>query len=223
MEQQVLLWEMTRAAFREGIESGRIQAAIVPTGSTEQHLEHLAMIHDTASVTYVAEKAALALYPRVVVATPLAIGISEHWMKHKGTLTVREELFCELVYDVCDSLKRGGIQHILVLNGHGGNVPVAKHMEDFAERLEIPLRFYSYWDLISRELIAEHMESGQVPSHAREFETSIALAVFPERVHHEAMEDREAKLATAEKGEAMIQGAVAGVVCLLQEMMGSDA
>src|SRR5207249_10479683 len=45
----VPLWEMTRRSMREGIDDGRIRAAIIPTGSTEQHNEHLHMIHDTAS------------------------------------------------------------------------------------------------------------------------------------------------------------------------------
>jgi creatinine amidohydrolase/Fe(II)-dependent formamide hydrolase-like protein len=70
----VLLWEMTRRQVREGIDDGQIRAAVVPLGSTEQHNEHLHMIHDTASALRVAERAAQALFPAVVVSTPLAIG-----------------------------------------------------------------------------------------------------------------------------------------------------
>src|SRR5712692_573587 len=114
----VFLWEMTRRQAREGIDSGRIRAAVVPLGSTEQHNEHLHMIHDTASALLVAERAARALYPAVIVATPLAIGVSEHWMDHKGTLTTRPEIFAELLFDVCDSLRRAGITRLLALNGH---------------------------------------------------------------------------------------------------------
>ena len=40
---KVLLWESTRKEFREAIEGGALKAVIVPTGSTEQHNEHLAM------------------------------------------------------------------------------------------------------------------------------------------------------------------------------------
>ena len=56
---KVLLYESTRKEFREAIEGGTLKAMIVPTGSTEQHNEHLAMINDTASVTLIAQKAAL--------------------------------------------------------------------------------------------------------------------------------------------------------------------
>ncbi len=129
---RVFIGDLTRKEFRERIGDGTIRAAIVPTAATEQHLEHLEMIHDTASVAYMAEHAALKLYPQVVVASPIAIGVSEHWMEHKGTLTVRPEIFTEYVYDVCDALKRGGVTNILILNGHGGNVvPMMNRMDYF--------------------------------------------------------------------------------------------
>src|SRR5947207_6734815 len=141
----VCLWEMTRRQVREGINAGRIRAAIVPLGSTEQHNEHLHMIHDTASALLVAERAARALHPAVIVTTPLAIGVSEHWMDHKGTLTTRPEIFTELLYDVCDSLKRHGLRRVLILNGHAGNIrPVRERMPELREKLGIDVRFHSY-------------------------------------------------------------------------------
>ena len=54
------------------------------------------MIHDTLHASYMAEMAAKDLLPHVVVATPVSIGVSEHWMEHIGTLTVRPEIFCEM-------------------------------------------------------------------------------------------------------------------------------
>ena len=109
---RVLLWENTRREFREAIEGGVLRAVILPTGSTEQHNEHLAMIQDTASATLVAQQAALSLYPQVMVATPVPVGISPHWMDRKGTLTLRRETFLSVVYDICDSLKTHGVSRI---------------------------------------------------------------------------------------------------------------
>jgi len=73
---KVLLWESTRKEIREALEGGRLKAAVLPTGSTEQHNEHLAMIQDTASALLVAQQAALQLYPQVIVADPVPVGIS---------------------------------------------------------------------------------------------------------------------------------------------------
>src|SRR5262245_336009 len=116
---KVLLWESTRKEFREALESGALKAVIVPTRSTEQHNEHLAMINDTASVTLVAQQAALLLYPQVMVATPVSIGISPHWMDRKGTLTLKKETFLAVVFEICESLQTHGVKNIFVLNGHG--------------------------------------------------------------------------------------------------------
>jgi creatinine amidohydrolase len=117
---KVLLWESTRKEFREAVEGNSLKAMILPTGSTEQHNEHLAMIQDTASATLVAQQAALSLFPHVMVATPVPVGISPHWMDRKGTLTLRRETFLAVVYEICESLKTHGITRILILNGHGG-------------------------------------------------------------------------------------------------------
>jgi creatinine amidohydrolase len=228
---KVLLWESTRKEFREAIEGGALKAVIVPTGSTEQHNEHLAMINDTASVTLVAQQAALLVYPQVTVATPVSIGISPHWMDRKGTLSLKKETFLAVVFDICESLRTHGVTRILVLNGHGGNVaPLRESVPEFARKLGIRIETNSYWDAYTPEVVKRYMQSGKAPGHAAEFETSFAMAAFPQRVHWEGVDyarikpllhikdpasaaqeeefAREAKLATTAKGEAMIGIAV---------------
>lgn len=221
---RVFIGDLTRKEFREGIDDGTIQAAIVPTAATEQHLEHLEMIHDTASVAYMAEHAALKHFPHVVVASPIAIGVSEHWMEHRGTLTVRAEIFTEYVYDVCDALKRGGVTNILILNGHGGNVvPMMNRIEEYRERLGVNLRFNSYWDTYPADVVHQYMDEKRLPGHADEYETSMAMALFPHRVHAEDMEmESSAKLGTKEKGEALAPVAVDGVAELLRKMIAGE-
>ena len=221
---RVFIGDLTRKEFRESIGDGTIRAAIVPTAATEQHLEHLEMIHDTASVAYMAEHAALKLYPQVVVASPIAIGVSEHWMEHKGTLTVRPEIFTEYVYDVCDALKRGGVTNILILNGHGGNVvPMMNRMDYFRRKLGVNVRFNSYWDTYPTDVIYQYMEQERLPGHADEYETSMAMALFPHRVHAEDMEmESSSRFGTKEKGEALAPVAVDGVAELLRKMIAGE-
>ncbi|HYM10782.1 MAG TPA: creatininase family protein [Bryobacterales bacterium] len=228
---KVLLWESTRKEFREAIEGGALKAMIVPTGSTEQHNEHLAMINDTASVTLIAQQAALRLYPQVMLATPVPVGISPHWMDRQGTLTLTKETFLNVVYEICDSLVQHGVKRILILNGHGGNVgPLRQSVADFQKKLGIHLRYHAYWDGYTPEIKKKYMESGKAPGHSGEFETSFTMAAFPERVHWEGVDyekikphlhiknpdsakqeeefAHEAKLASTAKGEAMIGIAV---------------
>ncbi len=239
---KVRMWENTRKEFREALEGGILQGIVVPTGSTEQHNEHLAMIHDTASVTLVAELAALRVYPKVLVTPPVHIGISEHWMDRKGTLSLRKETFLAVVYDMCESLQRHGVKNILLLNGHGGNVaPLREALAGFRQKLGINVQYNSYWEAYTPEIIRKYMESNTAPGHAAEFETSFAMAAFPERIHWEGVnyeeakkvvhikspesarqEERfahEAKLATTAKGEAMLSIAVDWTTARLERLV----
>ncbi len=239
---KVLLWECTRKEIREAMESGALKAAIIPTGSTEQHNEHLAMIQDTASALLVAQNAALEVYPQAIVTTPVPVGISPYWMERKGTLTLRRETFLAVVFDICDSLKTHGLKTILILNGHGGNdEPLKSEVPGWREKLGIQIEAHSYWEAYTRENASQYMQSGfaKIPGHSAEFETSFALAAFPERVHREGVdyskvklnlksqkdadEDRmyysESLLATAEKGEALIRIAVDWTAEKLRQMV----
>ena len=222
-DDRVFVGDLTRKEFRERMQEGTIKAAIVPTAATEQHNEHLEMIHDTLHVTYMAEQAAKRLHPQVVVATPVAIGVSEHWMAHIGTLTVRPEIFCEYVYDICHSLARAGVENILILNGHGGNVkPLMRRIDEYRDKLKVNLRFQSYWDVYDPALVQEVMENGRLPGHADEYETSTMYVLAPERVHVGDIDNEAAGLGTKEKGEKLIEPAIAGVANILQKMIASE-
>ena len=222
-DDRVFVGDLTRKEFRERMQEGTIKAAIVPTAATEQHNEHLEMIHDSLHVTYMAEHAAKRLHPQVVVATPITIGVSEHWMEHIGTLTVRPEIFCEYVYDVCNSLKRAGVQNILILNGHGGNVkPIMRRIDEYREKLGVNLRFQSYWDVYDPELASSVMERGRLPGHADEFETSTMLVLAPHRVHSDDIDNEAAALGSVEKGNQLIEPAVAGVAALVAQMIAGE-
>jgi creatinine amidohydrolase len=248
---KVLLWESTRKEIRELIASGRLKAAIIPTGSTEQHNEHLAMIHDTASALLVAQQAALQLYPQVIVATPVAVGISPYWMARKGTLTLRPETFLALVFDIGESLRVHGVRNILIVNGHGGNdKPLKSQIGAWRNKLGVNIDACSYWEAYTaseeaKEATRKCMQTGleKVPGHAGEFETSIALAAFPERVHREGVDygkvkldlkdaedaknDREfyydSLLASSEKGEVLIRLAVDWVATKVRSMIASTS
>ena len=102
----VFLGELTRKELGEAISSGTVQVGIVPTGATEQHQDHLAMIHDTASVTEIARRVAMRFFPQVLVTPTISMSVSEHHMNRGGALTVRPEIHAEHLYDICHSLDR---------------------------------------------------------------------------------------------------------------------
>ncbi|NOY42627.1 MAG: creatininase family protein [Planctomycetes bacterium] len=203
--------------------SGDLLGCIIPVAATEQHLEHLAMEHDARSVTHVAEEVAKQLRPRVVVAPTVSMGISEHHMRHPGTVSLFPGTFLSVLHDAIRCMREAGFENILVLNGHGGNVaPCEGAWGQFLLRLQGNLHFCSYWDLLPKEQAEPHLKTKRYPGHAQEFETAFALAAFPENVRHDAMADQQDKEpldATEEAGAALIEAIVRNVANYMTEMI----
>lgn len=221
--EKALLGKHTRREFRERMQAGELKACIIPVAATEQHLEHLAMEHDYASIMHLSTAIACKLAPQVIVAPSMSIGISEHHMKHIGTLTALPGSWLSVLFDTIRSMHNAGFTNILVLNGHGGNIAPCEGMwGQFLQRLEINLQFKSYWDFISMEEATPYLETNRFPGHAQEFETAFAMAAFPENVRHDAMQnqkDKEPLHASVENGQALIEIAINNVAKFLEDMM----
>ncbi len=228
---EVMLDRFTRREFREAMQSGNFHTAIVATASNEQHSEHLPMDFDLAAVTHIAREAAAALYPQVIVTVPMAIGISEHHMSHKGTISAKPGGWLSVLFDTVESLARHGIRNILILNGHGGNTaPIKAGLDQWRLhfKLQAPnlnLHFASYWDLIPLDFLHKHLKTRAIPGHAKEFETSIALSLYPENVRREAMRahtDPDPLEATAEKGRLFVYEAIRRTAEYLRQMIAGE-
>lgn len=212
---EILLHKHSRREFRQRMQSGELKACIIPVAATEQHLEHLAMEHDWRSCNHIADAVARRLAPQVIVAQSMSIGISEHHMRHIGTLSALPGSWLGVLFDTIRSMSHAGFENILVLNGHGGNVaPCDGIWPQFLQRLEINLYFRSYWEFLDPQVAKSNLKTGRMPGHAQEFETAFALAAFPENIRQDAMadqEDKEPLEATAEAGQVMIDSIVEGV------------
>src|SRR6266702_1902346 len=101
---EVLQRKHTRREFRQRMQAGDLRACIIPVAAIEQHLEHLAMEHDWRSVCHVATAVAERLRPHVVVAEGLMAGISEHHLRHPGTLSLSPGAFLAVLDDLIDSV-----------------------------------------------------------------------------------------------------------------------
>lgn len=88
--------------------------------SNEQHGPHLAentdYIFGLEMCRAVAEKMGDAL-----VAPVIRPGLSQHHMRHPGSLTLRPETFRMLVEDYVDCYVRHGFERIVLLASHGTN------------------------------------------------------------------------------------------------------
>jgi creatinine amidohydrolase len=155
-------------------------------------------------------------------------GISEHHMVHRGTLSLQPGTFLMVLADLIDSLVRAGFRNVLVLNGHGGNIAACEATWDqFLRKHQINLHFLPYWDVLDQSDAEALLEGGtrlpeDLPGHAQEFETSMALHLFPENVRQTMWQDQadpKPSLATAAKGEAFCERIVERVTAYARDMI----
>ncbi|MEM2906176.1 MAG: creatininase family protein [Candidatus Bathyarchaeia archaeon] len=226
---EVLLQSLPREELTELL--GKVEVVVIPVGSIEDHGPHLPPEQDTASVLYVAVEAARRLYPKVLVAPPVALGLSPHYMRWPGTVTLKGETLVRLIVDICESLAKHGFKRIAVLNGHGSNynpaylpgVDVAPIDLAVTKGRELGLKVTSatYWDLMPPGAFEEVLTYERSSGHGGEFETSIALYIHPEKVRRDKLGPAEgiskgAEAATREKGGRLIEAAVQGTVTFLK-------
>lgn len=105
---------------------------VVPVGSTEQHGPHAPLGTDSIAAEAVAE-AGVAAYERehgaaVALAPTIPIGVAEEHRAFAGTLWVSPDAFRAYVRETVESLASHGVDAVVVVNGHGGNVAALREV-----------------------------------------------------------------------------------------------
>jgi len=159
---------------------------IVPFGSIEQHGPHLPVATDTILSKAVAEGGAEAVSDQVpvLVTPPVWIGFSPHHLSFGGTLSGKFETLLHLVQNIIITGSKNGFNAVLVVNGHGGNIPLVGGIISTVGNRQPSIQALgvSYFDLAD-PFIDEirDSETGGM-SHAGEFETSLMMHLTPKLV-----------------------------------------
>ncbi len=136
--------------------------AVLPVGSTEQHA-HLSLSVDTILSERVAVEAAEPL--RIPVFPVIAYGLTPNFVEYPGTVTLRISTMCALVTDVLDGIVKSGFRRILIVNGHGGNVPIHGAVLEWLGRNHgCRVQWHNWWN--APKTWAKAMEIDPVASHA---------------------------------------------------------
>jgi creatinine amidohydrolase len=156
---------------------------VLPVGSTEQHGPHLATGTDALLAAVVAERAAAAASrPETILLAPtLAFGASDHHLPFGGTLSLGVATFQAVLKDLLASAASAGVRRVFVLNAHGGNAAAcAIAVAEASRELDLVAATAMASDLVDPTEI-----EGPLHGHAGSFETSLLLALDPDRVRFE--------------------------------------
>lgn len=140
----------------------RDDRAVLPLGSTEQHA-YLSLCVDNILAEHIATEAAEPL--GVPVFPVLNYGLTPYFMAYPGTVSLRIETYFNIVRDILDSFAQQGFRRIVLVNGHGGNIPIqgllGEWMADHPDRL---VRLHNWWS--APRTLAKVYEIDPVASHA---------------------------------------------------------
>jgi creatinine amidohydrolase len=178
-----VLWNrMTAETLRGRAAQGAI--VLLPVASTEQHGPHLATGVDDYLCGEACRRAAMLVVKEkpIVVAPTLWCGLAEHHVAFGGTFTLTLPTYHALLRDLCQSILRAGFKHILIVNGHGGNITALNALTvDLTRELSAPIATTTYI-ITGQEETKAILEDQDGIMHACEGETSMMMALKPDLV-----------------------------------------
>ncbi len=159
----------------------RVDVALLPVGSIEQHGPHLPLDTDAFDADYLARQvAARCSDPRPIVLPLIPYGVSYHHDEFAGTISIKNETLSALVYEIGLRAARNGIKKFLIINGHGGNGPALNFAAQMINRDAHILVCVDSGETSDVDIYG--MISTPNDVHAGEIETSTTLAVRPHLV-----------------------------------------
>ncbi len=159
----------------------RPNVAVLPWGATEAHNFHLPHGTDVVEAAAIAEAAAdiaAARGSRPIVLPVIPFGNNAQQQDQVATIHLSTATALGILRDVTTSLKRQGIDRLVVLNAHGGN-DFKPMVRDVALESGSLIVVVDFWRMQADALTRIFTEPGD---HAGEMETSLLLHLRPELV-----------------------------------------
>lgn len=183
------LWsELTANQLRSLIDDATV--ALLPVGAIEQHGPHLPLSTDTTLAEGMALAAAAGVNDGTVLVLPtVSVAKSDEHLDFPGVLTLDADTLLSVIVRIGKSVARSGVRRLVLLNAHGGNVPVLQ-MAARALRIEAGLLCVcAGWMSMGYPpgiVSAEEMRDG---IHAGFVETAAMLHFRPDLVSMELAEN----------------------------------
>lgn len=175
------LSEMNAAKLRQFVNADTV--ALLVFGACENHGDHMPFGSDFI-MPYELAKRVARKYPNILVCPPVPYGMSSHHKAFSMTISLEPNTMVNLAIDILQSLVSNNIRHILIINGHDGNIaPIeiaSRIIKDRNPHVVISC-LESWWTWVG-QADKELFDVWDGLGHGGEGETSAMLAVRPDLV-----------------------------------------
>src|SRR5437667_6941907 len=180
--------KLTWPEINDAVDMGKV--CVLPCGSVEQHGPHLPLDVDIVCPQGIAYGAGKQIPDKVLVLPPYWYGYCGHVMDFPGTINGHFENFIHSVLDVTKSLAYHGFKKIILLNGHGSNMP---NLDLVARRTNLETDAEcvccGWWNLLTVDkTFPPRWRQSKFPggcAHACELETSLYLYLDGDNVRRD--------------------------------------
>lgn len=180
------LGELTTDEIEALVEDDAPVVVLVPVGCVEPHGPHLPLDTDTIISRAAIERAAPRLETdgyTVLIAPPVNYGVTECGAAFSGTVSISPHTLTAFLEDVIGGLLDDGVDHVCLVNNHlepQHDQAVRASAESFGDTsVSVATPLKRKW----ARTLSEEFKKGEC--HAGKYETSILLAVAPDRVDDE--------------------------------------
>ena len=161
--------------------------AVLPVAATEQHGPHLPLGVDTVLADGILREALGHLPPEasVLVLPTQAVGLSPEHTAFAGTLSLSPATLIALWTEIGAGVARAGVKKLVLFNAHGGHVaPMDIVARELRARHGLIVYSSSWYNLPLGEVVTSlfPQEEHRFGVHAGDIETSLMLALQPQRV-----------------------------------------
>lgn len=184
-------WDLTSTnLFR--LAKRRYEVAVLPAGAIEAHNRHLPEGQDFLHTTHVARRSCELAWPRcesVICLPTLPYGVDCNQLAFPMAIHVSQETLDRMVREIIVSLKAHGVRKIVIVNGHGGNdfVPLVRQAQC---DLDVHI-FACNWWTVGADRWNDFFD--RPDDHAGQFETSVAMHLYPDLVEPGVAGDGKAR------------------------------
>ena len=173
---KVLLSEMSWVEAKQYF--AKNDMAIIPVGSNEQHGPANPLGTDYLIAEALAEETAKRTGVLCLPVVPF--GVSSHHRQFWGSIFISPKVFKEYVKETCLALRYYVVCKIVIVNGHGGNLPALAELARELREQGVFVSVFQWWPA-SAKLLPE-LFSPEERRHAGAEETSVNLALHSKLV-----------------------------------------